>query len=70
MVYCDVLFSKGTYSAGQDIEVKVGYRSGQDCRRLIDAPPELPGEIKFQNDGQGIFDSPGAADLIRGRVLI
>ena len=49
-----------------NIEVKVGIiGQGNTRRRLIDAPPELPGEIKFENDGQGIFGSPGAADLIR-----
>ena len=56
-VLYDVLFSKGTHSVGA-----TEYRSeggfigqGKTRRRLIDAPPELPGEIKFQNDGQGIF---------------
>ena len=65
-VLYDVLFSKGTHSVGAtEYRSEGGYiGQGKTRRRLIDAPPELPGEIKFQNDGQGIFRE-NAADLIR-----
>ena len=49
-VLYDVLFSKGTHSAGAtEYRSEGGYhRSGNTRRRLIDAPPELPGEINFK----------------------
>ena len=66
-VLYDVLFSKvrGSSAGATEYRSEGGFiGQGNTRRRLIDAPPELPGEIKFQNDGQGIFRE-NAADLIR-----
>ena len=71
-VLYDVLFSKvrGSSVGATEYRSEGGFiGQGNTRRRLIDAPPELPGEIKFENDGQGIFRSPNAADLIRNQGI-
>ena len=63
----DVMFRNKKQSAPPtEYRSEGGYiGQGINRRRLIDAPPELPGNIKFENNDEGPFSSPSAANLIR-----